>query len=877
MGRKTRRGLLGAVVVLLVVVALVVGSLGLVAAVSQPVSSGTLTVSGLHQHVEVDRDVNGIAQITAADPHDLFFAQGWVHASERLWQMDVWRMIGAGRLSEILGADALSKDVFIRMANWRGAAAHDYAALSDNGKSVLQAYSDGVNAYMDAHPAVLGAAFEVVALKSGLGDALHGYRPDPWTPLDILTFAKLQAWGLGGNMDTEIFRMLEDQRLGDPKLTDELFPAYPADRPVIASPQQTGSSASSTPAPPVSASASSASAASIVATSASAAAWADLAATAQGVTEWAGLASSHGMVGMGGIGSNNWVVDGTYTKSGKPMLANDPHLGFNMPAVWYINGLHCAQVTADCPYNVVGVSFPGTPGVIAGHNDRISWGVTNVNPDVQDLVMEEVDPADPTKYVTATGSVPFTVRTEYIRVAGGSDVTLNVRETSHGPIMNDADSRLKGNPTLLALRWTATALPDRVIEAFLGLDTAQNWTQFRDALRLFGAPSQNFVYADVDGNIGYQMPGAIPVRTDPADQGLRPVPGWDGQHEWASFIPFDQLPSVYQPPSGRIVTANNPVDAGALFIGEEYDRGDRAARITSLLDASKGSVTTQTMGAIQGDTTLLRGLRMQAALRAMSPHPTTADGQATLDQILAWDGTCTVKSTGCSSFSVFEMVVERAIFDDDLGPAAANYVGSDWANDLAATLIGTPDGRTSAWWGDRKSGTGADAAKVTAMALDTAGSWLRRDLGDPTTWAWGRIHKIQFKELTLGSAGIGPLDWYFDTDAYPVNGANGAPDNTSYSLSVAYPDPVDGSGPEATTLGGVFNVTLGPSMRAIYDMGNLDGSRIVTTTGQSGVPFSAHNTDFVAKWLANETVPLPFTASAIAKSTAATLILAPPK
>jgi penicillin amidase len=223
------------------------------------------------------------------------------------------------------------------------------------------------------------------------------------------------------------------------------------------------------------------------------------------------------------------------------------------------------------------------------------------------------------------------------------------------------------------------------------------------------------------------------------------------------------------------------------------------------------------------------------------------------------------------------MAVERAIFDDDLGPMAANYVGLDWANDLAATLIGTPDGRASAWWGDRKSGTGADAAKVTAMALDTAGSWLRRDLGDPAGWAWGRIHKIQFKERTLGSAGLGPLDWYFDTDAYPVNGANGAPDNTSYSLSVAYPDPVDGSGPAATTLGGVFNVTLGPSMRAIYDMGNLDGSRIITTTGQSGVPFSAHNTDFVAKWLANETVPLPFSASAIAKSTTATLILAPPK
>ncbi len=871
MGRKTRRGLAVVAVVVLVVLALAVGSVGWVTAVSQPVSAGTLSVAGLHGRVQVDRDLNGITQITASDSHDLFFAQGWVHASERLWQMEVWRMAGAGRLAEILGKAALKQDEFIRTLNWRGAAERDYGALSDTAKAVLQAYTDGINAYIDGHPDPLGAAFELVALQYGLGDALHGYRPEHWGPLDVLTFAKVEAWSLGGNMDTEIFRMLEDQRLGDPKITDELFPAYPADRPVIASPQQTGITTSSVAPPEATPSAG----APALLTAASAGAWADLAQTAGGIGAELGITQARGMVGMPGIGSNNWVVDGSYTQSGKPMLANDPHLGFNMPSIWYVNGLHCAQVTPACPYDVTGVTFPGTPGVIAGHNERISWGVTNVNPDVQDLVMEKVDPADPTRYLTATGSAPFTVRTEDIKVAGGKDVTLTVRETSHGPIVNDADARLAGNPTLFALRWTATTLPDRVLESFLDIDTAGNWTQFRDALRLYGAPSQNFVYADVDGNIGYQMPGAIPIRTSPADHGLRPVPGWDGQHEWTSYIPFDQLPSVYDPPSGRIVTANNPVDAGSLFIGAEYDRGDRAARITALLDAAKGTVTEQTMAAIQGDTTLLRGARMQAALRSMDPHPATADGQAVLDQILAWDDTCPVASTGCTSFSVFELAVERAIFDDDLGPWAAYYVGSDWANDLAATLIGTPDGRASAWWGDRKSGTGADAAAVTARALDTAGSWLRRDLGDPTVWTWGRIHRIAFREATFGSAGIGPLDWYFDTSPVPVDGAAGAVDNTYYQWSVAYPDPVDGTPPAATTLAGIFAVTNGPSMRAIYDMGDLDASRIVTTTGQSGVPFSSHNTDFIAKWLADETVPLPFSAQAVSKASAAKLILQP--
>jgi penicillin amidase len=512
---------------------------------------------------------------------------------------------------------------------------------------------------------------------------------------------------------------------------------------------------------------------------------------------------------------------------------------------------------------------------VAGHNANIAWGVTNANPDVQDLVMEKADPADPSKYVTATGSVPFTIRTETIKVAGEADVVLKVRETSHGPILNDADGRLRASPDLLALRWTALAVPDRVLEAFLGVDTASNWTQFRDALRLFGAPAQNFVYADVNGNIGYQLPGKVPVRTDPADLGLRPVPGWDGKHEWTGFVPFDSLPSVYNPPSGRLVTANNAIDGGKVFLGAEYDRGDRAARITEMLDAAKGSVTAGTIAAIQGDTLMRRGVRLVNALRAMNPTPTTADGQAVLDQLYSWDAHCTTTSTGCAAFATFEMTVERMIFDDDLGGWAKDYIGTDWANDLAATFIGTPAGRASAWWGNRASGQGADAGAVTAAALDTAGAWLRRELGDPSSWAWGRIHQIAFKETTFGSSGIGPLEWYFNTGATEVNGAAGAVDNNYYRLSRAYADPTDPTYTPVTTLKQLFSVTNGPSMRAIYDLGNLDESRIVTTTGQSEQPFGLHNTDFVGKWLRNETVPLPFSDAAVAKAAAATLLLEP--
>jgi penicillin amidase len=602
-------------------------------------------------------------------------------------------------------------------------------------------------------------------------------------------------------------------------------------------------------------------------------AWTQLALLANRIPALAGLAPERDLVGDGGVGSNNWVVAPEHTTTGTALLANDPHLGLDMPSIWYVNGLHCMPVSDACDFNVAGVSFPGTPGVILGHNEHIAWGVTNVGPDVQDLVMERVDPADPARYLTPDGSEPFTVRTETIKVAGGDDVALTVRTTRHGPILNDVDDRLKDADTLLALRWTALAQPDEVMAAFINVDRASDFGEFRDALRAYGAPSQNFVFADKAGNIGYQMPGSIPVRTDAADLGLRPVPGWDGQHEWASYIPFDSLPTVFNPPSGRIATANNAPASGDLFIGYEFDFGDRATRILQLIDEAGDEVSLDTLAAIQGDTVQLRGLRMQAALADMRPVPATDDGRAVLDAIARWDGRCTTDSTGCSAFNVFEYAVTRAIFDDELGPLARDYTGSDYANELAATMIGTPEGRASTWWGDARGGTGASAAAVTATALDAAGSWLRRDLGGPDGWQWGRIHTISFNEATLGRSGIAPLEWYFGTEAFPVDGAAGAVNNTYYRMSRAYEDPYDPEYEPVTTLAGLFDVTNGPSLRALYDAADPDAARIITTTGQSGSPFNGHNADWIRHWLANETVPFPFSAEAVEQAAQNVVVL----
>ena len=259
---------------------------------------------------------------------------------------------------------------------------------------------------------------------------------------------------------------------------------------------------------------------------------------------------------------------------------------------------------------------------------------------------------------------------------------------------------------------------------------------------------------------------------------------------------------MFDPPSGRIATANNAVYSDKAFIGAEYDRGDRAARILELIDAAGDTVSLDTFSDIQGDTVLRRAARLTPALLDLGPAPVTDDGAAVLEAISHWDGRCDTTSTGCSAYLVFENALVRAIFDDELGPLARDYVGADVATDLAATLLGTPEGLASAWWGDAKSGRRASPADVVAAALDTAGSQLRRDLGDPSGWTWGRIHTIQFRESTLGDSGIAPLEWYFNSPGAAVNGADGAVDNNYYRLSRAYPDPYDPDFEPAASPGG---------------------------------------------------------------------------
>jgi penicillin amidase len=884
-------GRLLAVLLVVVLIALVAagGLLAWVGARALPQATGTLRVAGLAAPVTVYRDAAGIAQIVADSSDDLFFAQGFVHASERMWQMEVFRHIGSGRLAELFGKSQLDKDRFIRTLGWRQAAERDLAAAPDDVRHALERYAAGVNAWIAGQQGRMPLAFVVAGFQAGAGAGLGGYTPEPWQPIDSVVFGKLQAWSLGGNLRAEIFRVLSDARLGSPALTDALAPALGTDGPVTVPTGAAGSFGAGSklpladvggPAPGVDGPAATSGTAAASATPSAPVSEPSVAATgllridaiASGIGEMAGFDTADTAFGHPGVGSNDWVVAPSKSATGHALLANDPHLGIQMPSIWYMNGLRCRVVSPACPYDVQGVSFPGVPAVILGHNAKIAWGATNVGPDVEDLFVETPDPKNAANYLYKGASLPYVTRQETIKVAGGDPVTIIVRETVHGPILSDVDDDLKATGTLYALRWAATAEPDGLLESFFKVDTAGSFDEFRAALRTYGAPSQNFVYADVAGNIGYQVPGHIPVRPK-GDLGDRPVDGASGAHDWTGWIPFDDLPGALNPPGGIIVTANNAaVDARYPYLlGREWDPGWRATRIRQLLDEAvkRGGVTRDDLSRIQTDTRLLRADAVIPAL--LAARPTSADGRLVQDLIRSWDRRCDLDSRGCSAYEVAEWRLMRAIYDPWLGVLAPRYVGSPQSKVALRAFLANPG---AVFWDDPNTPAVETMEGRLAGALDAAGSELRAALGDPSRWAWGRLHRTTFREQTLGESGIGPLEAYFDMGPYGAPGTSDAVDNITTTLGAWYPDPKDPAA-KPGTLVDAFAASTIPSYRLAIDMGDLDGARIIQTTGQSGNPLDRHYGDLIDDWLAGRTLPFPFTPDAVRRAAVTALTLAP--
>ena len=820
-----------------------------------PQTSGSISVAGLDAPVEVLRDANGVPHIYASTPHDLFFAQGYTQAQDRWWQMEFNRHTGQGAIGELTGLNesAFGNDLFIRTAGWYRNAEKDLAAVDPETLVVLEAFAEGVNAY------IMGRAPEDLAMEYRLLGVTGVDIPiEPWTPLDTLVWGKVMAWNLTGTMWNELERESIIEAAG-PEMLADYTPPYPYDDPS----KPTILDEADLP---------------LTDTSLSARAPATTAAPvlprmAGGVTGtlvYVGTSTAEDP----GIGSNNWVATGTMTESGQAMLANDPHLGIQMPAIWYEVGLHCLPVTEACPYDVAGMALPSAPGVISGHNNRIAWGVTNVGADVQDLYRITVNPDNPLQYQWNGEWRDMAVHEETINFGDGEpSVTIQVRETHLGPIINDNDLGEDGQPTgfnntdPVALRWTGNE-PSTLLLAAHKLNLAQNWDDFREALRYWDVPAQNFVYADVDGNIGYQTPGNIPIRAAGHD-GTTPADGSTDAAEWQGFIPFDLLPRIYNPERDFISTANQAVtplayydqlaaelgeDANYLF-STDWSYGYRGARINDLI-RQLAPLNADSFATIHGDTLDINAQELMPSLLAVTfDEAALTDAR---DWLGTWDFHNDRDSAQAALWAYYAAHLLDNVFTDQLPEDSTVSAHNLFALTL---LVDEPE---NAWWDDvttpdvtetRDDMLKASFAEAVTSTVEQLGE-------DRSKWEWGALHTAHFVSNPLGVSGISVIEDLVNRGPQAVSGGNEIVNANGYSTMRALET-------------GVFRVGGHPSMRTILDASNWDSSRSIIPTGQSGHPFSPHYDDQIEQWANIEYHPMPFSRAAVEGAAVDRLVLNP--
>jgi penicillin amidase len=801
---------------------------------SFPKTKGEIRLEGLNTPVEVYRDSDGVPHIYAANIHDLFFAQGYVHAQDRFWQMDFWRHIGSGRLSEMFGDSQLETDAFLRTLGWARLAQREIEGMDAETLKILQSYAEGVNAYLADHRGS-AISLEYAILKLLTPD----YQPEPWQPLHTLTWAKAMAWNLGGNMGREIERAILLKTL-TPEQVAELFPPYRADMPRIVSGTTNGNpQATLSPLLPPT-----------FLTS-------DLLRVKSRLALLDALLSPSGF----SAASNNWVISGQLTASSKPLLANDPHLGVQMPSIWYENALHCTPRGAACPFEVAGFSFPGAPGVVIGHNDHIAWGMTDLSPDVQDLYIEKINPDNPNQYEVNGQWVDMQLSKETIKVGGGEAVEVTVRSTRHGPIISDsygglADFGERAGVALpeayaIALRWTALE-PSYIFPAILKVNRAQNWQEFRRALQGFTIAAQNFVYADIEGNIGYQSSGNLPIRA--GGKGVIPIPGWTDDYEWTGYIPFEEMPFSFNPPAGYLVTANNAI-IGAdypYFISLDWDHGFRASRIVTLITSAEQPIDIPYIQKIQGDNKNLGAEQLTPLLLQIS----LGDARLEKARLLFkdWDFQQNMDSAPAALFNVFWKHLLADTFHDDLPEDFWPSGGGRWY-DVVLNLVKQPN---SLWWDDRTTSTVESRDQIFRQAFSEAVDELEDTLGkNPADWKWGDLHTVTFRNQTLGQSGIAPIEALFNRGPYRTAGGVDIVNATGRSV----PDN--------------FEVNWLPSMRMIVDFSNLSNSLTIHPVGQSGHAFHPHYADLVDRWRNIQYHPMLWEQEQVEKAASEHLTLRP--
>jgi penicillin G amidase len=824
-----------------IVLVLALGSLSSVgiATVRQsfPETSGRLMVSGLKGQVEVLRDSFGVPQIYADNPEDLFLAQGYVQAQDRFFEMDFRRHLAAGRLSELFGKSRLESDTYIRTLGWRRVAEQELALLAPSTRRYLDAYAAGVNASIaDRAAGDLSLEYSLLRLQ-GLD-----YRPQPWTAADSVSWLKVMAWNLGENLDEEAERAIITGQLGAGRAAS-LFPRYPLDgdfAPILRRGDVVGKafdpSASRGSGRPLPAGLS------VHQLRKATAALESVAKINRSIPRLFGSGS-----GAGEIGSNSWAVAGSGTASGKAILSNDPHLPTSIPSVFAQVGLHCRTLSEACPFDVSGFSMASVPGVVIGKNTKIAWGLTRSYVDAQDLYLEDVQGDT----VLQGGKyVPLNVITEEIRVRGEDQPrSIRIRSSPHGPLLSDVDQRLQQvsasrttpgtAPYAVALSWTALQ-PGRTMDALLALDQAQNFAEFRAATALLSAPSQNFIYADTAGNIGYQLAGAVPLRRK--GNGTKPSPGWDAAYGWQGMIPFAKLPYVLNPPSGFIVAANQQV-IGAQYpypLGSTYSYGWRSQEIADRLRAAPPLTMDSAEQFFYDDTIRFAADLVPILLKIKVADPWVVEGQRTL---VGWDYSASKDSAAAAYFNVVCHNILKFTFRDELPQDLWPAGGDRWYAVLTMLMKQTQN----PWWDDvtteDKIETRDDillAAMINARKEIT--SLMARDTDQ---WQWGKLHKVRLQNPTLGSSGIKPVEDLFNRGDYQVSGGPAVVDAMAYDDRTGYA------------------VTDGPTMRMLIDLGDLDASRWVNQSGVSGHAFNRHYDDQTELWANQQLWPFVSTRGAV--------------
>ncbi len=768
---------------------------------AQSSPSGKRIIKGLGDSVVVTFDEADIPHIKANSQSDALFALGYIHATDRSWQLEMNRRIASGRLSEILGNETVKIDRFIRTLGIKRAAEQQFDKYPVAAKRLLQAYADGVN----AGNAQLGWALPVEYF-------LTGSKPGHWSPTDSVAWMLMMAYDLGGNWQKELQRLELSQFLSTKQIW-EVMPSFEVGEPVsnldfakiyrdlkVFNPKAGPINSRSKKLP----------------------------ATELGLIDLPG--------GKDGIGSNNWALSGKLTPSGKPLLANDPHLGLSVPAIWYVAHL-------DAPgLNVLGATLPGIPAVVLGRAEKFAWSFTNTNPDVQDLYIEHIDEKNPGMYRGPDGPLPFKVRQEIIDIKGAPPLHFIVKETRHGPVISDSYVRatraIDTKRFALALRWTALDIENQSVAGLLEMNRAKDMDSFKQLLRQNYAPMQNVVMADTEGNIAYQAAGVAPQRVlHRGLYGVAPALGWEKQYDWNGYIPFEQLPASTNPEQGWIATANQRIIAlnDPNPLTADWDLSARYDRIVDLIQ-SRNTHDVNDMKTMQADTLSLSSIPLLELFKASTPsHPL---GNKALEISKDFNGDMKVNSAAALIFNAWADHLTRNLFSR-LGYLFTETYGE---RNYRGALLEQLKNPNSPWCDDPKSAQIESCLQSSNKAFDTALEYLSKEYGnDPSSWSWGKAHIAISEHRPFSKV---PLIGRLFNLEVPFPG-------DSNTINVGRLELLRSEQPYVTL--------QTPSLRAIYDLADLEKSLFIYQAGQSGWIQSKFSRNMNPLWANNEYLPLQMT------------------